>query len=102
MSKKCIIEKYLHKARFCGDKTIEVPYNDLTMMCHLALDSLQTSRWIPVSERLPEYGGYVLVVFEKCLPFVALYYSGVKKFSCEREEANPTHWMPLPELPGVE
>ena len=57
------------------------------------------TRWIPVSERLPEYGDYVLAVFEKCLPFVAMYYSGVKKFSCEGEEANPTHWMPLPEPP---
>ena len=60
---------------------------------------LEENRWIPVSERLPEYGGYVLAVFEKCLPFVAMYYSGVKKFSCEEEEANPTHWMPLPEPP---
>ena len=64
-----------------------------------AIEALERTRWIPVSERLPEYSDYVLAVFEKCLPFVAMYYSGVKKFSCEREEANPTHWMPLPEPP---
>ena len=84
-------------------KRLEQQYETDTVWYHNkwmeAIKNSQASRWIPVSERLPEYSGYVLAVFEKCLPFVAMYYSGVKKFSCEREEANPTHWMPLPEPP---
>lgn len=104
MSKKCIIEKYLHKARFCGNKTIEVPYNDLTMMCHLALDSLHTSRWIPVSERLHNIYKDVL-----CLDFghIEMAYLNthakwIQKGIQDGYLENVTHWMPLPNPPEVE
>ena len=100
MSRKCIIEKYLHKARFCGDKTIKVPYNDLTMMCHLALDSLHTSRWIPVSERLPtkkdaDRLGRVLSYNS--------YMDWVDTFSWHGVEHSDsvTHWMALPAPPEM-
>ena len=103
MSRKCIIEKYLHKARFCGDKTIKVPYNDLTMMCHLALDSLHTSRWISVSERLPDDFDWYLVCGKYYSNRVAYYDLKIKTFKIDGEELfHITHWMPLPNPPEVE
>lgn len=68
----------------------------------MAIKALEAQQWIPVSERLPEKNGYVFAVFETCLPFIAMFYYDFKKFFCDGDEVNPTHWMPLPLAPEVE
>ena len=64
-------------------------------------------RWIPVSERLPEYNQRVMVYCESktiekhvtaCTYFGIRY--GAKRWS--RHCRNVTHWMPLPQPPKGE
>lgn len=63
--------------------------------------------WIPVTERLPKYGERVLV-FGGVTMYVAYYdknrYGGESwhKLNSKSHYCNPTHWMPLPELPKEE
>jgi len=60
-------------------------------------------QWIPVSERLPESGCYVLCCVNDSLPWVAMYHEGKKLFRAhEGENTKPTHWMPLSEPPESE
>lgn len=60
--------------------------------------------WIPVTERLPEYGKTVLVFGGRRI-YTAYYgknnWGGVSwyKFNSKNHYCNPTHWMPLPEPP---
>lgn len=69
---------------------------------------VEVPKWIPVTERLPEYG-------EKCLVFFKLhshndYYIGVSYCYVQKEgfwsdcgrDYKVTHWMPLPQLPESE
>ena len=84
-----------HNGEYMDYASYEAAVDNLNIISNFVAGT----RWIPVSERLPEEDGYVLAVFETCLPFVSMYFSGIKKFSCEGEEANPTHWMSLPNPP---
>ena len=57
-----------------------------------------TFKWIPVSERLPDHGGYYIVtekISEECW-FVGV---GLYRATCERwfTEREVTAWLPLPE-----
>ncbi len=60
--------------------------------------------WIPVAERLPQYGERVLV-FGGVTMYVAYYdknrYGGENwhKLNSKSHYCNPTHWMPLPQPP---
>lgn len=56
-------------------------------------------RWIPVSERLPEYSGYCMAVNKGYLPYIASYHLSGKEFVCDDGICFPSHWMPLPEAP---
>ena len=71
-----------------------------------AIEELQKPKWIPVTERLPNYG-------EKCLVVRKLHshndfsigvsYCYVQKegfFSDTGRDWRVTHWMPLPEPPN--
>lgn len=64
-------------------------------------------KWVPVTERLPEYGERVLV-FGGVTMYVAYYdknrYGGESwhKLNSKSHYCNPTHWMPLPEPPKEE
>ena len=58
------------------------------------------NKWIPVSERLPEGLGNVLVCGERGGIYIASYgYRGWHKVNSKTHYCNPTHWMPLPEPP---
>lgn len=57
----------------------------------------QKQRWIPVAERLPEYGQEVIVYSGNVLKPVVY---GVHYWNKEFNSwAHITHWMPLPEPP---
>lgn len=71
---------------------------------------LRKPRWIPVTERLPENGDWVLGIGPKKGYHVCEYigithfpYSGdIPWFSAKGRSLNITHWMPLPEPPKEE
>jgi hypothetical protein len=75
---------------------------------HKLLDELPC--WIPVSERLPEYGATVLVYGSKGGIYTARYERARTewgrdswwKLNSKSHICNPTHWMPLPEPPKEE
>lgn len=53
--------------------------------------------WISVKDRFPENPGYVLCIYKKHLPFVAMY--AYRCFSVDGLKETATHWQPLPEAP---
>jgi hypothetical protein len=64
-----------------------------------AKDNNVPSKWIPVTERLPEIRKWVLIYTEIGRTLVAAWYGdgwGTTSFVALN---NVTHWMPLPETP---
>lgn len=69
----------------------------------LAKDNNVPSKWIPVTERLPEEDGDYLVYCGEYYGIFVVYYEVLKtksKWCCKWKEV--THWMPLPEPPKGE
>lgn len=62
------------------------------------IERLKGDQWISVDDRLPEDGKYVLCIYKKNLPFIAMYYDGDFK-TFHEEITHPTHWQPLPSKP---
>lgn len=66
--------------------------------------TVETGKWIPVTERLPEQFSSV-IVFRKTKTYSMLHYSSALGFHFYDSEwgdvtvDNVTHWMPLPEPP---
>lgn len=59
------------------------------------------NRWISCSERLPEYGEYVLFIRKNCEVYVG-YYDEKNTWNTDYQwfiGEDVTHWMPLPEPP---
>ena len=73
-------------------------------------DVAEKPRWIPVTERLPKYGDWVLGIGPKRGYRVCEYrgithfpYGGdIPWFSAKGRSITITHWMPLPEPPKEE
>jgi hypothetical protein len=59
------------------------------------------NRWIPCSERLPEYGEYVMFIRKNCECYIG-YYDEKNTWNTDYQwftGEDVTHWMPLPEPP---
>lgn len=66
-----------------------------------AEDNNVPSKWIPVTERLPEYGQRVLAYSGKVFkPSVFWYIFYSEDYSMWKNEV--THWMPIPQAPEGE
>lgn len=73
---------------------------------------LNKQKWIPVTERLPEKGKYVLVRYKNNDMTVACWFDGDEDILfwramtdegwCADCDTDPTHWMPLPAPPKEE
>ena len=74
----------------------------------LIANGVAVPQWIPVTERLPEAGGYVVCIakrnlFSRFMPMVArIEKNGWVNPITEGYISEVTHWMPLPELPKGE
>ena len=64
---------------------------------------LSNPKWIPVAERLPEYGRHVLVYAGFFQPYIEVgYYCEDRKWRFTYDDAEivcVSHWMPLPDPP---
>ena len=75
---------------------------------HLISNGVTVQEWIPVDDRLPEVGGYVVCIakrnpFFRFMPMVArIEKNGWVNPMTEQYISEVTHWMPLPELPKEE
>ena len=74
-------------------------------------NSLADEKWIPVTERLPESGVDVLVMFPHNMAVASRDMGGwvvnsgdgwCTDVNISDDEKEPTHWMPLPEPPKEE
>ena len=81
-----------------GGKTAAVQaVSDACALAVAALREQEQRRWIPVTERLPEYGQEVLVYTGNTLkPIVMAYTFWRKDYDTW---LHVTHWMPLPPAP---
>ena len=61
-------------------------------------------RWIPVSERLPEDGEFVLAWDDEIIEVLEYKntFGGASFLNIADTTVYPTHWMPLPEPPEVQ
>lgn len=86
--------------------------DDATLVCDAinAINALSKPGWIPVTERLPSYGDWVLGIGPKKGYYVCEY-RGVTQwrrdgcdpwFSAKGSSVTITHWMPLPQPPKEE
>ena len=107
MSRRCLIKKYRHKAESPIVFNVLVDKRDMLMICDLAEKALNT-RWIPVSERLPEIGVRVLFYNNFIKNIHKGWYSGdewvseIGVFYNGDKLKRITHWMPLPKFPEVQ
>ena len=93
----CYVADYRHIV--CDTRICEIA--DYLIANGVTLDNqVSSSKWIPVTERLPEYGQQVIVYTGNILsPMVLPYIFWDKDYDAF---AHVTHWMPLPEPPKGE
>ena len=78
-----------------------VPYYAEEIADKLIANGVTIQKWIPVTERLPEYGQRVLAYSGKVFkPSVFWYIFYSENYSIWKDEV--THWMPLPKPPKGE
>ena len=72
---------------------------------HLIANGVTVQEWIPVTDRLPEVGGYVVCIakrnpFSRFMPMVArIEKNGWVNPITEQYISEVTHWMPIPQPP---
>ena len=75
---------------------------------NLLSHGVTVQEWIPVTERLPEAGGYVVCIakrnpFSRFMPIVArIEKNGWVNSITEQYISEVTHWMPMPSTEGIE
>lgn len=88
-----------HRERYDGP-------DEVNEACRMGMEALERTRWIPVSERLPEEPGKYLCcvksyLFPKTGILDMLWYkdgSWTDSYDCCADRV--THWMAIPEPPG--
>ena len=79
-----------------------------TTVDHLIANGVTVQEWIPVTERLPEVGGYVVCIakrntFSRFMQMVArIEKNGWVNPITEQYISEVTHWMPIPQPPKGE
>lgn len=79
-----------------------------TVASYLMSHGVTVQEWIPVKERLPEVGGYVVCIakrnpFSRFMPMVArIEKNGWLNPMTEQYISEVTHWMPIPQPPKGE
>ena len=82
--------------------------NNDEIASHLIAHGVTVQEWIPVKDRLPEAGGYVVCIakrnpFSRFMPMVArIEKNGWVNPITEQYISEVTHWMPLPLPPKGE
>ena len=75
---------------------------------HLIANGVTVQEWVPVDDRLPEAGGYVVCIakrnpFSRFMPMVArIEKNGWVNPITEQYISDVTHWMPIPQPPKGE
>ena len=93
---------------FSGKTAAVQAVSDACVLAVAALREQGERRWIPVTERLPENGGYVVCIakrnpFSRFMLMVArIEKNGWVNPITEQYISEVTHWMPLPEPPKEE
>jgi len=74
------------------------PPEDVVVAIDMAIEALESTRWIPVSERLPKQDKYVFVYLFGDNPYIA-WHDGIDwctdEFVLDTDE-EPLEWMSLP------
>ena len=75
--------------------------DEVNEACRMGMEALERTRWIPCSERLPEFDGWYLVMVN---PESTGTFVGMHKFYAGAFHSfyRISHWMPLPEPPKEE
>lgn len=89
---------------FTGRTAAVQAVSDACILAVAALREQEQRRWIPVTERLPEFGERVLctdgvAVFEQYRVELSCVYGMWDRFGMKSPMQEVTHWMPLPEPP---
>lgn len=81
---------------------LEFNHNEMVEASSVLEEHLARTRWIPVTERLPE-DGRILVFWDNGI--ADIWNAFLLKESLKHKDKTPTfvtHWMPLPEAPALE
>lgn len=78
-----------------GERDLMLDYIDSAPLVEIE------QKWIPITERLPEWLDYVIVHYENGNVRISMMINE-KRFSCEGLYGKVTHWMPLPAPPVTE
>lgn len=89
---------------FSGKTAAVQAVSDACVLAVAALREQEQRRWIPVKERLPEFGERVLctdgvAVFEQYRAELSCVYGMWERFGMKSPMQEVTHWMPMPEPP---
>lgn len=89
-------------------QSFEYSHDTVVMPVSYAIDLMEAmlSKWIPVTERLPEeFTNVVLLDIDRDKKATGYYVPSVDRFFREEERKGnffkTTHWMPLPNSPSI-